>query len=55
MTTATKKQMEKRKNNNDLTLRDRVSRLEGGQRIIILLDVGTFMAIMGLVLAQAFA
>ncbi len=45
----------KTKNNNDLTLRDRVSRLEGGQRIIILIDVGTFMAVMGLVMARAFS
>ena len=45
----------KSKNNNDLTLRDRVSRLEGRTSVILALDVGTFMAVMALILARAFA
>jgi hypothetical protein len=45
----------KTKNGNDLTLRDRVSRLEGRTSVILALDVGTFMAVMALILARAFA
>jgi hypothetical protein len=45
----------KPKNNNDLTLRDRVSNLEGKTTVILALDVGTFLAVMALILARAFA
>ena len=43
------------KNNNNLTLRDRVSRLEGRTSVILALDVGTFLAVMALILSRAFA
>lgn len=39
--------------NNDLTLRDRVSRLEGKMGVVIALDIGTFLAVLGLVMARA--
>lgn len=45
----------KRKNNNDLTLRDRVSRLEGKMSVMLGLGVGTFLAVMALVLDRAFS
>lgn len=41
--------------NNDLTVRDRLSRLEGKVSVLQLLSMGTFMAVMGLLLARAFA
>ena len=47
--------MTKRKNNNDLTLRDRVSRLEGKMSVMLGLGVGTFLAVMALLLERALA
>lgn len=47
--------MSKAKNGNDLTLRDRVSRLEGKMSVILALDIGTFLAVVGLILARTLA
>ena len=41
--------------NNDLTMRDRLGKLEGQMGIVIMLGVGNFLGMMGLLLARAFA
>lgn len=41
--------------NNDLSLRDRVSRLEGKMSVMLGLTVGTFLGVMVLLLERAFA
>lgn len=41
--------------NNDLTMRDRVSRLEGKMSVMLGLTVGTFLGVMVLLLERAFA
>ena len=41
--------------NNDLTTRDRLGRLEGQMGILIMLGVGNFLGMTGLLLARAFA
>ncbi len=40
--------------NNDLTTRDRLGRLEGQMNIVTMLVIGNFLAVMGLLLTQAF-
>jgi hypothetical protein len=44
-----------RTKNNDLTTRDRLGKLEGQMSILIMLGVGNFLGMMGLLLARAFA
>ena len=44
-----------RAKNNDLSLRDRVSRLEGKVSVMIGLTIGTFLGVVGLLLERAFA
>lgn len=44
-----------RTKNNDLTTRDRLGKLEGQMGILIMLGVGNFLGMMGLLLARAFA
>ena len=41
--------------NNDLTTRDRLGRLEGQMGILIMLGIGNFLGMTGLLLARAFA
>lgn len=41
------------KNNNDLTIRDRLSRLEGKVTVLQVVNLGTFAAVMGMLLARA--
>ena len=44
-----------RAKNNDLTTRDRLGRLEGQMSIVIMLAIGNFLAVMGLLLERALA